>query len=100
MTAAVLAVDGGNSKTEVALVDHRAGGLGVARGPGSNHVHSDHASVMALVDSLVARALAGASGPRAEVAVGPVADVAVLCLAGADYPSDERHLAAAAAGFG
>ena len=33
-TPAVLAVDGGNSKTDVALVDAGGGVLGAARGPG------------------------------------------------------------------
>jgi N-acetylglucosamine kinase-like BadF-type ATPase len=90
--AAVLAVDGGGSKTEVALLDRRGTVLGVARGSGSNHTHSDHDDIMRLIDSLIAKA---AAGPTAGVA-----DVAVLCLAGADYPSDERRLAAVAAPFG
>jgi N-acetylglucosamine kinase-like BadF-type ATPase len=36
---AVLAVDGGNSKTDVALVDADGGVLGAARGPGASHHH-------------------------------------------------------------
>jgi N-acetylglucosamine kinase-like BadF-type ATPase len=90
--AAVLAVDGGGSKTEVALLDRRGTVLGVARGSGSNHTHSDHDDIMRLIDSLIAKA---AAGPTAGVA-----DVAVLCLAGADYPSDERRLTTVAAPFG
>jgi N-acetylglucosamine kinase-like BadF-type ATPase len=92
--AAVLAVDGGNSKTEVVLLDAAGTVIGAARGPGSNHVHSDHDTVMKLIDDLVRRA-----GESLDPHDRPVADVAVLCLAGADYPYDERRLAAAAAPF-
>jgi N-acetylglucosamine kinase-like BadF-type ATPase len=94
--AAVLAVDGGNSKTEVVLLDRGGRVLGAARGPGSNHAHSDHRHVMALIDSLVASAAADLDG---EMSAG-IADVAVLALAGADFPYDDRRLAAAAALFG
>lgn len=89
--AAVLAVDGGNSKTEVVLLDRGGRVVGVARGPGSNHAHSDHQNVMALIDKLVAQASGGLTA---------AAEVAVLCLAGADYPQDERRLAATAAPYG
>jgi N-acetylglucosamine kinase-like BadF-type ATPase len=91
MRAAVLAVDGGNSKTDVALLGARGDVLGFARGPGSNHSHSDRDSVMRLIDSLVNQA---AGGIRA------TAELAVLCLAGADFASDERQLATTAAEFG
>ena len=37
MTAAVLAVDGGNSKTDVALIGIDGALLGLSRGPGSCH---------------------------------------------------------------
>jgi N-acetylglucosamine kinase-like BadF-type ATPase len=99
--AAVLAVDGGNSKTEVALLDRRGHVLGVARGAGSNHSHSDHESVMRLIDSLVARAATGLRpGVAAQVQSAAIAEVAVLCLAGADFVQDERTLSAAAEQFG
>ena len=89
--AAVLAVDGGNSKTDVVLLDRKGNVVGAARGAGSNHSHSDHHSAMSVIDSLVAEA---AGGPTESVA-----DLAMLCLAGADYPSDSRRLAAGAARF-
>ena len=89
---AVLAVDGGNSKTEVVLLDRAGGVLGMARGPGSNHAHSDFEQATQLVDELARRAARAPSGP--------VAELAVLCLAGADYPSDERRIATAAWRFG
>ena len=37
VTAAVLAIDGGNSKTDVCLISADGRLLGYARGPGSNH---------------------------------------------------------------
>ena len=37
VTAAVLAVDGGNTKTDVCLISADGQLLGYARGPGSNH---------------------------------------------------------------
>ncbi len=89
--AAVLAVDGGNSKTDVVLLDRRGRVVGAARGPGSNHSHSDHQVAMGVIDSLVAEAVGGATES--------VAEIAMLCLAGADYPSDARRLAAGAARF-
>jgi N-acetylglucosamine kinase-like BadF-type ATPase len=97
--AAVLAVDGGNSKTDVVVLDAAGSVLGAARGPGSNHSHSDLPTVMALLDSLVRRATEEFT-PTASGSTAAVAQVAVLCLAGADYPVDERRLAAAAAPFG
>jgi N-acetylglucosamine kinase-like BadF-type ATPase len=98
---AVLAVDGGNSKTEVAVLDRSGTVLGSARGPGSNHAHSDHDAAMRVIDSLVAEALrTGHSRRPARAPDRPAAEVAVLCLAGADFPSDERELARVASGFG
>jgi N-acetylglucosamine kinase-like BadF-type ATPase len=52
---------------------------------------------MALIDSLVATAAADLG---ADPTTAGVADVAVLALAGADFPHDDRQLAAAAAPFG
>jgi N-acetylglucosamine kinase-like BadF-type ATPase len=102
--AAVLAVDGGNSKTEVVLIDRSGTVLGAARGPGSNHSHSDHDSVMRLIDDLIAQAAAGTRAATSSTGrtgrTGGIAEVAVLCLAGADFPRDERRLAATAASFG
>lgn len=95
--AAVLAVDGGNSKTDVVLLDRGGRVLGAARGPGSNHAHSDHDQVMALIDSLVATAASQISAGTTTVGI---ADVAVLALAGADFRYDDRRLVAAAAAFG
>jgi N-acetylglucosamine kinase-like BadF-type ATPase len=99
--AAVLAVDGGNSKTEVVLLDRRGAVLGVARGAGTNHSHSDHRSVMTLIDSLVAQAAARwRSSCPAEAATTAIAEVGVLSLAGSDFSYDDRRLVAAASPFG
>jgi N-acetylglucosamine kinase-like BadF-type ATPase len=93
MTAAVLAVDGGGSKTDVVLIDRHGKVVGAARGAGSNHTHSDHASAMRVIDALVAEA----AGRPAGTSTAGVAELAVLCLAGADFPVDERWLLANAA---
>ncbi|HWE92256.1 MAG TPA: BadF/BadG/BcrA/BcrD ATPase family protein [Pseudonocardiaceae bacterium] len=96
VTAAVLAVDGGNSKTDVALLAADGSLLGHARGAGSNHqtVGADAArdTVAGLIESV--RARAGLAG------VGPVADVAALCLAGADLPADVERITRWATEFG
>jgi N-acetylglucosamine kinase-like BadF-type ATPase len=85
---AILAVDGGNSKTDIALV--RADGrlLDAVRGPTTSHqqvgldVGADR--LAALVREAGTRV--GASPDR------PVAEVAVYALAGADAPADHRRL--------
>jgi N-acetylglucosamine kinase-like BadF-type ATPase len=86
VTVAVLAVDGGNSKTDVALVGHDGTLLGYARGPGSNHqVIGLEAAVMVLAECIsTAAGEAGIDGR-------PVAEVGAFYLAGADYP-DERQM--------
>ena len=60
MTApAVLAVDGGNSKTDVALVDGGGAVLGAARGPGASHHHLGVPAAMGALEALI-----GAAGLR------------------------------------
>lgn len=90
----VLAVDGGNSKTDVALVAADGRVLASARGPTSSHQQVGIEAGIAELASLVDRAAAKAglaSGGR------PVADLAVYGLAGADFPSDVRLLSRALA---
>ena len=96
MKDVVLAVDGGNSKTDVALctVRRRAargrpraddvppGGRASSRG--STGCPGSWAGVLAEAG------LSGTGGPRL-----PVAELAVCCLAGMDLPSDELRLAEA-----
>ena len=93
--AAVLAVDGGNSKTEVALVDAAGGVLGAARGPGTSHHHLGVPAAMEALEELVAAACQDAGLP----ATGrPLAEVGVWCLAGLDFPADDEALGPAVAG--
>lgn len=90
MTAAVLAIDGGGSKTEVALVAADGSLLGAARGGGSNHQLAGWDGALAVQTSLVREAAA-----KAGLAPGaPVAAHTSACLAGADLPDEEAQLAA------
>lgn len=79
-----LAIDGGNSKTEVLLADTAGAVLGFARGPGSNHqTAGGMAAAMSRLDELVdqARSRAGLDSD-----VRPV--LAAVYLAGADLPEE------------
>jgi len=76
-----LAVDGGNSKTDVVVGDSAGRVLGFVRGPGSSpHLLGVPGSI-ALLDSLV-RQLLGVAGLPA----GTVLDRAEVYIAGADLP--------------
>ena len=86
--AAVLALDGGNSKTEVLLVAGDGTVLARVRGPGSNPDHLGVEGSFALLDQLVRQAQAQAES-QADLATRPdgsVADIAAAYLAGADLP--------------
>lgn len=87
----VLAVDGGNSKTDVALLTASGRLLAAVRGPTTSHqavgLEAGVARLAALVKTV--RSMAGPS------VGGTMADVAVWALAGADTPRDVRRLAAA-----
>ncbi|MFE2584274.1 N-acetylglucosamine kinase [Streptomyces sp. NPDC059378] len=87
LTASVLAIDAGNSKTDVAVVAADGTVLGTARGGG---FRPPVVGVRAAVDVLaeaVGRAFAAAG-------VGEVRQVSA-CLANADLPVEEEQLAAA-----
>jgi N-acetylglucosamine kinase-like BadF-type ATPase len=90
---AVLAIDGGNSKTEVALVAADGTLLAQVRGGGSNWqlIGRDEAFgvLTGLVQAAAAHAglAAGTGGPG-----GPVARHTSACLAGADLPAEEQQL--------
>jgi N-acetylglucosamine kinase-like BadF-type ATPase len=92
---AVLAVDGGNSKTDVALVDAGGGVLGAARGPGASHHHLGVPAAMEALEALVGAACADAGVPAAG---RPLAEVGVWCLAGLDFPADDQAVGPAVAG--
>ncbi|MEU3185718.1 BadF/BadG/BcrA/BcrD ATPase family protein [Streptomyces sp. NPDC006923] len=88
--ASVLAVDAGNSKTDVAVIGADGSVLGTARGGG---FQPPVVGIEAAVDALavaVAEA-ARAAGLPARDLVGHVS----ACLANADLPVEERELAAA-----
>ena len=93
MTAAVLAVDGGNSKTDVALIGSDGTLLGLSRGPGSCHQNIGVEATMQVLSELVAIA-------AAEAGLGPDRlrwrGTAPFYLAGADLPVEIAMLDEAA----
>ncbi|HYX12662.1 MAG TPA: BadF/BadG/BcrA/BcrD ATPase family protein [Candidatus Acidoferrum sp.] len=80
---AVLAVDGGNSKADVALVAADGTLLGAVRGPTISHQATSLAEGKRRLGLLVE-----AAGGR----VGQRPGIAVHCVAGGDYPSDVHML--------
>jgi N-acetylglucosamine kinase-like BadF-type ATPase len=87
-TDVVLAVDGGNSKTDLALVGLDGSVVATARGPGSSHHHIGVSGTIEQLGALFRQAMA-----RAGEVAAPL--VGVLTLAGADQPEEEALLAAA-----
>jgi N-acetylglucosamine kinase-like BadF-type ATPase len=83
----VLAVDGGNSKTDLALVGGDGSLLGFARGPQSSPHHLGEDGCLGVLAGLLdeARARAGLDGA--------LPAVAMLCMAGVDFPREEERLA-------
>jgi N-acetylglucosamine kinase-like BadF-type ATPase len=96
MTAAVLAVDGGNSKTDVALVAADGTLLGHARGPGSCHQIIGIDAATRVITELVGRAADQAGLP----ATGLLAERGAFYLAGADLPVEVEMLHERYAGTG
>jgi N-acetylglucosamine kinase-like BadF-type ATPase len=88
VTPAILAVDGGNSKTDVALVDGDGRLLAAVRGPTVSHQVVGADDGASELRRLVDRAGAEAGMPPGAVR----ARLGVYCLAGADFPSDVRLL--------
>jgi N-acetylglucosamine kinase-like BadF-type ATPase len=74
-----IAVDGGNSKTDVALVREDGAVIATARGAGSSPYHLGVEGSLDVIDELLSRA--GAALPVA---------VAELLLAGVDFPAEEQ----------
>jgi N-acetylglucosamine kinase-like BadF-type ATPase len=91
----VVAVDGGNFKTDLALARADGEVLAFVRGPQSSPYHLGIDGCLDVLDDLLARALAdaGLNGARR-----PVAEIAGLLLAGVDFPSEEDDVHAAATG--
>jgi N-acetylglucosamine kinase-like BadF-type ATPase len=86
----ILAVDGGNSKTDVALVEHDGAVVAHARGPLSSPHHLGLDGCLEVLQRLVDEA--GLDGRRA--------DVAQVLIAGVDFPEEEAELQQALAARG
>ena len=85
--AVVLAVDGGNSKTDLALVRADGALLALARGPLSSPHHIGLDGASRVLEGLLAEAAAAAGLPAATPSRGRPA-----LLAGADLPAEEGAL--------
>jgi len=81
----LLAVDGGNAKTDVALFDREGNVLGLVRGPGSSPHEHGVDGALDRIEALVIEA--GADGP---------VEHAELLLAGVDFPAEVQALQARA----
>jgi N-acetylglucosamine kinase-like BadF-type ATPase len=92
--ATVLAIDGGNSKTDVALVAADGSVLASLRGPGASQEEYGVDGAMRILDGLV-RTVAEKAGLGAGLDGGLVARHTSACLAGADLPEEEAALTAA-----
>ena len=84
--AAVLAVDGGNSKTDLALVNADGSVLALVRGPLSSPHHIGVDGCLAVMEELLAEAVREA---RLGDHAGRIAQVAALLMAGVDFPVEE-----------
>ncbi len=89
--AAVLAIDGGNSKTDVTLVAADGTLLASVRGPGASQEEYGVDGAMRILGHLVRSTAAKAGAGHG----GPVARHTSACLAGADLPEEEAELTAA-----
>ncbi|MBO8184209.1 ATPase [Streptomyces sp. DW4-2] len=99
---ALLALDAGNSKTDVALLGADGTVLGTARGGGFRPPAVGIDAAVDVLAEAVARARAAAGADRAGgTGQGPAPVHQVMaCLANADLPVEEEQLAAALAGRG
>ncbi|MFF8290611.1 N-acetylglucosamine kinase [Streptomyces sp. NPDC016309] len=87
VTGAVLAIDAGNSKSDVALVGEDGTVLAAARGAGFQPPRVGVGAALDVLAALVEEVLAGAGAPA-----GGVRHVSA-CLANADFPAEEAELA-------
>jgi N-acetylglucosamine kinase-like BadF-type ATPase len=100
---AVLAMDGGNSKTDVALVAVDGSLLAEVRGPGIHAPRHGMAKTIRMLGTLVKQAAAQAGrgpGERRRGGASPVAAHTFACLANADLPEEEDEICAALAAQG
>jgi N-acetylglucosamine kinase-like BadF-type ATPase len=89
----VLAVDGGNSKTDLALLRADGAVLALVRGPGSSPHHIGLEGCLDVLEALLGRA-------RAAAGEDAVAEVGHVLVAGADLSAEEAALQAAVTGRG
>jgi N-acetylglucosamine kinase-like BadF-type ATPase len=88
----VLAVDGGNSKTDLALVAADGRVLALVRGDRSSPQYLGAEGSLDVIERLLDEALFEAGLTRTD---GPIAEIASFLLAGLDFPSEERDVDAA-----
>jgi N-acetylglucosamine kinase-like BadF-type ATPase len=93
----VFAVDGGNSKTDLALVRSDGAVLSLVRGPLSSPHHLGLDGSVDVLRELWERATAEAQLTRVN---GPIAAVGLLCMAGVDFPAEEAVLQERVAALG
>jgi N-acetylglucosamine kinase-like BadF-type ATPase len=98
--AAVLAVDGGNSKADVVLVARDGQVLAARRGPTVSHQQVGLDAGVASLAAMARDLARGAGMPRSTSESDPVAEVGSFCLAGADFPAEVRRLRKALQGAG
>lgn len=99
----VLAIDAGNSKTDVALVAADGTVLGAARGGGFQPPVVGIGAAVDALAQIVRRAAADAglpAGPDGSGWGAPLAEHTSACLANADLPVEEQQLEAAVHGRG
>jgi N-acetylglucosamine kinase-like BadF-type ATPase len=89
---AVLAFDGGSTKTDVVLVSRQGAVLGRARVGPSNHQLVGLDGTVAALHEALAAVTAAAGVPASSF---PLCPTGVYCLAGIDLPVDEEKLAPA-----
>jgi N-acetylglucosamine kinase-like BadF-type ATPase len=89
----VLAVDGGNSKTDLALVRADGEVLALVRGPQSSPHHLGVEGSLAVLGDLLGEAVSQAGLPNGD---GPVAEIGQLLLAGVDFPDEVESMQRAA----
>jgi N-acetylglucosamine kinase-like BadF-type ATPase len=90
--ADVLAVDGGNSKTDLALVARDGSVLALVRGPLSSPHHLGVEGCLAVLERLLGDAVR-----EAELEAPRIAEIAELLMAGVDFPAEEETLREAVA---
>jgi N-acetylglucosamine kinase-like BadF-type ATPase len=93
----ILAVDGGDSKADVALVDTGGHLLGATRRAGSAHFGLGHNGSLEALEEAIRSACADGG---IDAAKRPIARIGIFCVAGADIPIDDRRIATELGGRG